>query len=167
MSVCSSLLLGVSIVLAAIFLLVPFWWWPATTWRSLPDKAISAPIFGLLGLAFIAFEITLIQQFSLFLGYPTYSLTVTLMAILLSTGVGALVSPRWHARADRLLGALAAAIVVLGLFYMSLVAPVLVRFAARGGRWRAKALVVVGLVRAARVLPRHVHAPHDLARRQE
>ena len=31
----------------------------------------------ILGLAFIAFEITLIQRFSLVLGYPTYSLTVT------------------------------------------------------------------------------------------
>ena len=67
-----------------------------TRGNSFPHKANTAPIFALLGLAFIAFEIVLIQRFSLMLGYPTYSLTVTLMAILLSTGVGALVSERWH-----------------------------------------------------------------------
>ena len=35
------------------------------------------------------FEITLIQRLTLFLGYPTYSLTVTLASILVFTGVGA------------------------------------------------------------------------------
>jgi hypothetical protein len=87
------------------------------TWRELPDKGISAPIFGILGLAFMAIEITMIQRFSLFLGYPTYSLTVTLMALLLFTGIGALVSPRWHGNALRMLRVLSVAIVVLGLFY--------------------------------------------------
>jgi len=115
------LLLLIAIVLAAVFLLGPFLL-VRGTWRRLPDKATSAPIFGILGLAFIAFEITLIQKFSLFLGYPTYSLTVTLMSILLFTGVGALVSPRWHARPTRLLSVLAASIVVLALFYI-LVSP--------------------------------------------
>ena len=60
-------LLAISILLATVFLLVPFLL-VRTTWRALPDKATSAPIFALLGLAFIAFEITLIQRFSLFLG---------------------------------------------------------------------------------------------------
>ena len=49
-----------------------------------------------LGLGFMFFEITLIQRLTLFLGYPTYSLTVTLAAILVSTGIGALLS-RWFA----------------------------------------------------------------------
>jgi MFS family permease len=69
-------------------------------------------------MAFIAFEVVLIQRFSLFLGYPTYSLTVTLMAILLATGVGALISGRWHGRPHRMLAFLAVAIVALGVFYL-------------------------------------------------
>jgi hypothetical protein len=110
------LLLGVSIVLAAVFLLLPFVA-VRDQWRQLPDKATSAPIFALLGIAFIAIEVVLIQRLSLFLGYPTYSLTVTLMAILLSAGVGALVSGRWHARPRRMLTGLAIAIVALGVLY--------------------------------------------------
>ena len=114
-------LLGLSVVLAAVFLLLPFVL-VRDTWKRLPHKANTAPIFAILGLAFIAFEITLIQRFSLVLGYPTYSLTVTLMAILLSTGVGSLVSGRWHGAPRRMLTGLAVAIVGLGLFY-SLVVP--------------------------------------------
>ena len=136
------LLLGVAIVMAAVFLLLPFVL-VRRTWRALPDKGTTAPIFGLLGLAFIAFEITLIQRFSLFLGYPTYSLTVTLMSILLFTGIGALVSPRWHGRARHLLGWLAVAIVALGTFY-ALLAPRLVD-ALLAWPTLAKAAVVVVL----------------------
>lgn len=109
-------LLALSIVMAAVFLLLPFVL-VRSTWSQLPHKATSAPIFALLGLAFISFEIVLIQRFSLLLGYPTYSLTVTLMAILLSTGVGALVSGRWHHTPRRMLAWLAVAVVGLGLFY--------------------------------------------------
>ncbi len=109
-------LLGIAVLMAAVFLLLPFVL-VRDTWHRLPNKANSAPIFAGLGLAFIAFEITLIQRFSLVLGYPTYSLTVTLMAILLSTGIGALVSERWHDRPRRMLASLTVAIIGLGLFY--------------------------------------------------
>jgi spermidine synthase len=136
------LLLLISVVLAAVFLLGPFVL-VRDTWRALPDKAVSAPIFGLLGLAFIAFEITLIQRFSLFLGYPTYSLTVTLMALLLFTGIGALVSPRWHDRAPALLTVLGAAVVGLGLFYAFVAPPLLEPL--QGWSTVAKAAVVVML----------------------
>jgi hypothetical protein len=135
-------LLVVAILLSAIFLLGPFLL-ARGTWKRLPDKAASAPIFGILGLAFIAFEITLIQRFTLFLGYPTYSLTVTLMAILLFTGIGAFLAPRWHVRPARLLVVLAFAVVALGLFYM-LLAPGLVEALLDWPRL-LKALVVVAL----------------------
>ena len=135
-------LLAMSVLLAVVFLLVPFFL-VRDTWRQLPDKATSAPIFALLGLAFMAFEITLIQRFSLFLGYPTYSLTVTLMAILLSTGVGALVSARWHSRPNRMLGALAGAIAGLGALY-TWVTP-LIENNLQSWPLFAKALVVIAL----------------------
>ena len=42
------------------------------------------------------------QLLNLFLGYPTYALTVTLMSLLVFTGVGALLSGRFgHHRQHR------------------------------------------------------------------
>jgi MFS family permease len=76
----------------------------------------------MLGLGFMFFEITLIQRLILFLGFPTYSLSVTLASILIFTGVGSLLSPRLLARCggkvERTAGPLAGAIVVLGAIYL-------------------------------------------------
>ena len=87
------LLLVVATVLAGAFLVLPFAL-KRDLWASLPQKAASSWYFGALGLGFMFFEITTIQRLVLFLGYPTYSLTVTLASILIFTGVGALVSAR-------------------------------------------------------------------------
>src|SRR5207248_1759034 len=87
------LLLVVAVVLAAIFLLLPFVA-VRSIWRGFPRKPRSALYFASIGLGFIFFEITLIQRLTLFLGYPTYSLTVTLASILIFTGVGAFLSSR-------------------------------------------------------------------------
>jgi hypothetical protein len=111
------LLLAVAAVLAAIFLLLPFVAVRAT-WRALPRKGMSAVYFTALGLGFLFFEITLIQQLVLFLGYPTYSLTVTLASLLLFTGVGALLSGRWKQDPRRALPVLLGAIAALTAFYL-------------------------------------------------
>ena len=63
------------------------------------------------------FEIALIQRLTLFLGYPTYSLTVTLMSILIFTGIGALLSTRLHDKVKHLVPALVVAITLLTAFY--------------------------------------------------
>ena len=111
------LLLAVAAGLAGIFLLLPFVA-VRQVWRQLPRKGTSALYFAALGLGFMFFEITLIQRLTLFLGYPTYSLTVTLASILIFTGIGALLSSRWihdvRTGVLRLLGA----ITVLALFYL-------------------------------------------------
>ena len=110
------LFLVIALVMAAVFLLLPF----VTireTWKRLPRKGTSAVYFLLLGLGFMFFEITLIQRLTLFLGYPTYSLTVTLASILLFTGLGALLSGRVGRSPVRIIPPLVVAIVVLTLFY--------------------------------------------------
>ena len=73
-----------------MFLLAPFFF-VRKEWRALPGKGISAVYFAALGLGFMFFEITMIQRLVRFLGYPTYSLTVTLASILVFTGIGALI----------------------------------------------------------------------------
>ena len=110
------LLLAVATIFAAVFLLAPFFAIRGI-WRALPHKPMSALYFSCLGLGFLFFEITLIQKLVLFLGYPTYSLTVTLASILIFTGVGALLSSRWRDNPGQILPALLAAIAALTVFY--------------------------------------------------
>jgi hypothetical protein len=51
----------------------------------------------------------LVQRFVLFLGFPTYALSVVLFSLLLFTGAGALLSDRWRDPRRALITALAAA----------------------------------------------------------
>ncbi|MFN0102931.1 MAG: hypothetical protein ACKV2U_12675 [Bryobacteraceae bacterium] len=66
--------------------------------------------FAAIGAGFILIEVALIQKFVLFLGHPTYSLTVIVFALLASSGLGSFLSrhraprPLWIAAA----GAIAA-----------------------------------------------------------
>ena len=113
------LLLVLATVLAGIFLLLPFVTM-RKVWRALPRKGTSAMYFTALGLGFMFFEITLIQRLILFLGFPTYSLTVTLASLLIFTGIGALLSARFKGRVETVGKALAPAVVLLGLAYLFL-----------------------------------------------
>lgn len=110
------LLLLLAMVFAAVFLLLPFVT-VRRTWAALPKKATSGVYFAALGLGFMLFEITMIQRLVLFLGYPTYSLTVTLASILVSTGIGALLSRRLVDRTRSAMPAILGILAVLTLFY--------------------------------------------------
>lgn len=50
--------------------------------------------FGLIGMAFMFVEITLIQKFILFLSHPLYSIAIILFSLLFSAGVGSYFSKR-------------------------------------------------------------------------
>jgi hypothetical protein len=110
------LLLGISIVVSALFLLLPFVA-IRDVWRRMPRKGRSAVFFASLGFGFMFFEITLMQLLNLFLGYPTYALTVTLMSILVFTGIGALLSAKQRDR-PRAVPLLVITITGLSLFYL-------------------------------------------------
>jgi hypothetical protein len=110
------LLLAFAVLLAAVFLLLPFFF-VRDTWVRLPRKGLSAVYFSAIGLGFFLFEIVLIQRLILFLGYPTHSLTVTLMSLLIFVGIGALLTGR--IREDkRAIPWLVGAITVLTAFYL-------------------------------------------------
>jgi hypothetical protein len=111
------LLLTVAIVFAAVFMLAPFFL-VRHEWRALPSKGVSAVYFASLGLGFMFFEISMIQRLVRFLGYPTYSLTVTLASILVFTGLGALVSKRFATRPGRALPILMTVLGALTFFYV-------------------------------------------------
>jgi spermidine synthase len=51
--------------------------------------------FIAIGLGYILVEIAFIQRFVLFLGHPTYAITVVVFLMLLASGAGSMVSRRW------------------------------------------------------------------------
>jgi len=110
------ILLMFSVAFAAVMLLLPLLTIRGV-WRQLPCKPNAWLYFSALGLGFMFFEVSLIQQLTLFLGYPTYSLTVTLFSILVSAGLGSLLSTRYAGDRNRALIVLLSALVVLMLWY--------------------------------------------------
>lgn len=87
--------------------------WPAAA----IGRGTVAGYFAALGVGFMLFEVALIQKLALVLGYPTYSLGVTLMSLLVAAGLGSLASERWSAAVDRLAPRLAVAVVALAALY--------------------------------------------------
>jgi hypothetical protein len=105
-------LLVTSFVLVVLFVVGPL----ALTARSAlaPGWLKWLAYFACLGAAFMLIEVALLQRFVLLLGHPVYSLTVTLLSLLLGTGLGSFLSRRVlerRARRAATLASIAAAIV--------------------------------------------------------
>jgi len=72
--------------------------------------------FLAIGAGYILIEVALIQKFVLFLGHPTYALTIVIFSMLVSSGLGSFVSRRVVADQNRrLLGVLAGAALVIAV----------------------------------------------------
>jgi spermidine synthase len=85
--------------------------------------------FGCLGAGFMLIEVALLQRFVLLLGHPVYSLTVTLLSLLLGTGIGSLLSRRISdARIGRGAAVACVAIAVVALLWGS-VLPAIIQIA--------------------------------------
>lgn len=117
------ILIVAATVLGGAFLLLPLVVIRAT-WRAIPHKTSTAVYFAALGLGFMFIEVSLIQRLTLFLGYPTHSLTVTLFALLLSTGVGSLLSERAMGAWPRAVVAYGVALLALVVFYETALTPI-------------------------------------------
>ena len=66
------------------------------------DAPVAFPLlyFVAVGLGYILVEIAFIQRFVLFLGHPTYALTVVIFLLMISSGAGSLFSRLWLPRAE-------------------------------------------------------------------
>lgn len=98
-------------VLSAVFFVLPLGLARTTERPRLP----SLFYFAAIGMGFLLLETVLIQRFVLFLGFPTYALSVVLFALLIFTGIGSAISGRLaHTRRTltAVLGAAVALIVV-------------------------------------------------------
>ena len=112
--------------LVLLLILAPLRWFAGHGLAEAPHRGRFLLYFACLGLGYILIEIPLIQQFILFLGHPTYALTVVLSTLLVASGVGSRltgdVSPDGVlARAGWVL----VAIVVLGVVFVLALGPVL------------------------------------------
>jgi hypothetical protein len=87
---------AISLVAVCLFLVVPMVLRGGRRQRALPLL-----YFVAVGLAYILVEIAFIQRFVLFLGHPTYALTVVIFLLLLSSGGGSLFSRRWLSESAR------------------------------------------------------------------
>jgi spermidine synthase len=106
------IVLLVSVAAVFAFLVLPLALSPET--RS--GGSLRVLYFIAIGLGYIMVEIAFIQRFVLFLGYPTYALTVVVFLMLLSSGAGSLVSRRWFAEPTRVVMALAFIVVALLIY---------------------------------------------------
>ncbi|PYV50374.1 MAG: hypothetical protein DMG92_07960 [Acidobacteria bacterium] len=85
-----AMLLVISVLAVLAFLIVPLLL--QTEHAVNPASLI---YFVAIGLGYILVEVTFIQRFVLFLGHPTYALTVVVFLMLLSSGAGSVISRKW------------------------------------------------------------------------
>ncbi len=88
-------------MLAALILVIVTIVWPARRWTRLRQGAEPAPGGAILyfigiGLGFMLAEMGMMQQLSIFLGQPIYSLVVVLAGLILFAGMGSLASDRMN-----------------------------------------------------------------------
>ena len=81
--------------------------------------------FASIGLGFMFIEVCLIQKLVLFLGHPSYSITVTLFAILIFSGLGSITARRFVPTDMRTPLIIWGPIVTAALFYVLFLGPVL------------------------------------------
>jgi spermidine synthase len=132
------LVLVISVLAVLAFLILPLLWTSAN--RRQPP--LTLVYFVAIGLGYILVEIAFIQRFVLFLGHPTYALTVVIFLLLLSSGAGSLFSRRCLPRAQ--MGWIPLILVLLVLVAYVIFLPG--RLAALVGMAFARRLLVSGLV---------------------
>ena len=130
-------------LLAAALILLPL--------RALARDRIAAPnawrvfgYFAALGAGFMFVEISLMQKMVLFLGHPTYALSVVLTTLLASAGTGALLAGRIATVSSRVLMSVLAGVVgavLMTTFACATVLPMVI-----GADFNVRVALAVGLI---------------------
>jgi predicted membrane-bound spermidine synthase len=105
-------------ILSVLFIIVPLLLTRRRTRAAGNGHTAFYAYFAAIGLAFLLVEVSQLQRFSIFLGHPTYALTVVLFSLLLSSGIGSMLSERFirHDRPLTLLAPVLALLLALGAF---------------------------------------------------
>jgi spermidine synthase len=107
--------LAISVAAVGAFLILPL------ALGSSRQSPLPLLYFVAIGVGYILVEIAFIQRFVLFLGHPTYALTVVIFLMMLSSGAGSFASRKWLARPG--LAGLPIALAIAGLCVYVLVLP--------------------------------------------
>ena len=86
-------LIGISLLATAVIVCLP----PLFLKQQVPrsrESLVTLMFFLFIGAGYILVQVSLIQKFVLFLGHPTYALTVVIFSMLLSSGMGSFFSSR-------------------------------------------------------------------------
>lgn len=87
-------ILGEAILLATVFIMIPLFKLKRSGVRTTGAWRLLGYFFAL-GVAFIFVEISLIQKYILFIGYPVYAVAAIIFALLIAAGAGSFVSGRF------------------------------------------------------------------------
>lgn len=115
-------LVGISLVATIVILALP----PLVLGSRLPrEQGVLRFLlyFVCIGVGYILIQVSLIQKFVLFLGHPTYALTVIIFAMLVASGLGSFYSRRLVAGSDHRLSLILGSVTVL-VAILAVVAPV-------------------------------------------
>jgi predicted membrane-bound spermidine synthase len=84
----------ISLILVVLSIIIPLGSAP----KAVGGKLVlgGTAYFFLIGIGFMVVEISLLQRMSVFLGHPIYSLSVVLFSLILTTGLGSLLSDRFQ-----------------------------------------------------------------------
>jgi hypothetical protein len=133
-----------AVILVALTIVLPLKRWASRRAGAAPPVAGGIAYFVGIGMGFMLVEMAMMQQLSIFLGHPIYSLVVVLAGLILSTGVGSLVSDRLALASSAASRTPALAVTLILILYSVVVLPVIHRFIA-DTLW-PRALLSVALV---------------------
>jgi SAM-dependent methyltransferase len=144
-----ALLFVVAFMLAALTLVVLTIVLPLKRWATRQSQAAPPRVGGIayfvgIGVGFMLVEMAMMQQLSIFLGHPIYSLVLVLTGLILSSGVGSLVSDQLPLASNAASRVPALAVTVILILYSVVAIPVIHRFIAET-LWQ-RALLSLALV---------------------
>ena len=120
-------------MLAAVVLVIATILLPVKLWIS-RRREVARPLAGsvvyfiAIGIGFMVVEMAFMQQLSIFLGHPVYSFVVALAGLILSAGIGSLVSDQLGLRSSGASRLPALAVTLIIVAYTEVVLPVIHQF---------------------------------------
>ncbi len=133
-----------ALILVALTIVLPLRRWGGWQGGAAPPVVGGIAYFVGIGIGFMLVEMAMMQQLSIFLGHPIYSMVVVLTGLILSTGVGSLVSDRLRLASNAASRLPALAVTLILILYSAAVIPVIHHFIAET-LWQ-RALLSLALV---------------------